>query len=381
MNKKVFVSGCFDIIHSGHIEFFENASKYGDLYVCIGSDNTVKELKGKYPVHNQYERKFIIDSIKFVKECTISTGTGILDFKYQLKKISPDIFIVNEDGDSPLKKNLCIKNKIDYKVFKRSPKKNLPKKSSTQIKKQITIPFRIDLAGGWMDQFYINKLNPGSVITISIEPNYDFNLRSGMATSTRNKAIELWNSRLPLDELEKTSKILFSYENPPGTEIISGSQDSIGIVYPGVNKLNYDNNYWPIKIDSINSEKTIKFIENCLYLIPLNPRLNSYDVLKTTRISKKNAKILADSSEKLWGSIINHDLSKFGKAFLESFNAQVKMFPNMLNKEILSKINIYKDKCIGYKISGAGGGGYLILVSDKEIKNAIKIKIRRKNNF
>jgi galactokinase/mevalonate kinase-like predicted kinase len=57
------------------------------------------------------------------------------------------------------------------------------------------------------------------------------------------------------------------------------------------------------------------------------------------------------------------------------------MFPNMLNKEILSKINIYKDKCIGYKISGAGGGGYLILVSDKEIKNAIKIKIRRKNNF
>ena len=57
------------------------------------------------------------------------------------------------------------------------------------------------------------------------------------------------------------------------------------------------------------------------------------------------------------------------------------MFPNMLNNEILSKINIYKDKCIGYKISGAGGGGYLILVSDKEIKNAIKIKIRRKNNF
>ena len=66
MNKKVFVSGCFDIIHSGHIEFFENASKYGDLYVCIGSDNTVKELKGKYPVHNQYERKFILDSIKFI---------------------------------------------------------------------------------------------------------------------------------------------------------------------------------------------------------------------------------------------------------------------------------------------------------------------------
>ena len=139
MNKKVFVSGCFDIIHSGHIEFFENASKYGDLYVCIGSDNTIKELKGKYPVHNQYERKFIIDSIKFVKECRISIGTGILDFKNELKRISPDIFIVNEDGDSPLKNNLCIKNKIDYKILKRTPKKNLPKKSSTKIKKQISV--------------------------------------------------------------------------------------------------------------------------------------------------------------------------------------------------------------------------------------------------
>jgi len=379
MIKKVFVSGCFDSIHSGHIEFFKNASKYGDLYVCIGSDNTIKELKGKYPLFNQNERKFMIDSIRFIKECRISTGSGVLDFKDELKEISPDIFIVNEDGDSQLKRDLSKINKIEYQVFKRLPKKNFPERSSTEIKKEITIPFRIDLAGGWLDQFYINKLYSGSVITISIEPNYNFNLRSGMATSTRNKAIELWHSRLPVDELEKTSKILFSYENPPGTKVISGSQDSIGIVYPGINKLYYNNNYWPIKIDSINTEKTIKFLENCLYLIPLSPRLSSYNVLKNTNISKLNAKKLANSSEKLWNSILNHDLVGFGKAFTESFNAQVKMFPNMLNNEILNKINLYKDKCIGYKISGAGGGGYLILVSDKEIKNSVRIKIRRNN--
>ena len=379
MCKKVFVSGCFDSLHSGHIEFFKNASKYGDLYVCIGSDNTIKELKGKYPLHNQNERKFIIDSIKFIKECRISAGSGVLDFKDELQEISPDIFIVNEDGDSQVKRELCIKNKIEYKVFKRVPKKNLPKRSSTEIKKEITIPFRIDLAGGWLDQLYINKLQSGSVITISIEPNFNFNYRSGMATSTRNKAIELWNSRLPVDEFEKTSKILFSYENPPGTKIISGSQDSIGIVYPGINKLYYENNYWPIKIDSISSEKTIKFLENCLYLIPLSPRVNSYNVLKNTNISKINAKKLAISSDKLWESIISLNLLKFGEAFLESFNAQVKMFPNMLNNEMLNKISIYKDKCLGYKISGAGGGGYLILVSDKEIKNSIRIKIRRNN--
>jgi len=116
-----------------------------------------------------------------------------------------------------------------------------------------------------------------------------------------------------------------------------------------------------------------------LYLIPLSPRLSSYNVLKNTNISKLNAKKLANSSEKLWNSILNHDLVGFGKAFTESFNAQIKMFPNMLNNKILNKINLYKDKCIGYKISGAGGGGYLILVSDKEIKNSVRIKIRRNN--
>lgn len=381
MNKKVVVSGCFDLLHSGHVEFFKKASQFGDVYVCIGSDETIKDLKGKYPLINQSERKFIIESVKYVNECRISSGKGILDFKDELINISPDFFIVNEDGHYDSKLQLCEQNNIEYKIFKRTPHQKLPKRSSTELKKEITIPFRIDLAGGWLDQAYVNKFNPGSVITISIEPTIDFNLRSGMASSTRNKAIELWNSKLPKDDLEKLSKILFCYENPPGTKIISGSQDSIGIIFPGINNLYYDNNYWPKKIDSINTENEIKFIENNLSLIPLEPRRSSYNVLKNTNISKKNVEELANSSNRVWKSIIKNDLISFGKAFLDSFNAQIKMFPNMLNKDLIDKINIYKNQCIGYKVSGAGGGGYLILVSEKKIKNSIKIKIRRLNNF
>jgi len=381
MNKKVFVSGCFDLIHSGHIEFFRNAYTYGDLYVSIGSDKNIKILKGKFPVNNQYERKFIIDSIKFVKECKISNGTGILDFKDELINLKPDVFIVNKDGDSKLKYDLCKKLNIEYKVFDRVPYSNLPTKSSTEIKKNLKIPYRIDLAGGWLDQLSINSFQSGPVITISIEPNHCFNLRSGMATSTRKKAIELWDSKLPFENLEKLSKILFCYDNPPGTKIISGSQDAIGIIYPGINKLRYENDYWPKNIETCNCEKTIQFIEENLYLIPLEPRVSNYDVLKNTNISKQNAKRLAQSSKKLWKSILNHDLNNFGKYMLNSFNAQIEMFPNMINKKIIEKIDFYKKMCFGYKVSGAGGGGYLILVSDKEIKDAIKIKIRRENLF
>lgn len=46
---KVFVSGCFDLMHSGHVFFFERAAAYGDLYVAIGSDKTIRELKNGNP--------------------------------------------------------------------------------------------------------------------------------------------------------------------------------------------------------------------------------------------------------------------------------------------------------------------------------------------
>lgn len=379
--KKVLVSGCFDMIHSGHIEFFRKASKFGELYVCIGSDETIKNLKGKFPVNNQEERKFIIDSIKYVKKSIISQGSGQLDFKDELINIKPDFFIVNKDGDSDLKQNLCKKYKIEYIVLERIPKSTLPVRSSSELKKNITIPYRIDLAGGWLDQLYLNKFQSGPVITISIEPNHDFNERSGMATSTRKKAIELWGPKLPINELEKLSKILFSYENPPGKKVISGSQDSIGIIYPGINKLVYDNNYWPKNIESIYSEKNIQFIEENLYLIPLEPRVTQYDVLKNTKINKHDAKNLAIYSENTWESILDCKLENFGKNMLDSFKAQIKMFPNMINKDISKKINLYSDKCLGYKISGAGGGGYLILVSDRNIDEGFKIRIRRKNTY
>ena len=72
--KKVFVSGCFDMLHSGHVCFLENAFVYGDVYVGIGSDATIKELKGRYPITTQDERKYVLESLKFVKQCITRNG-------------------------------------------------------------------------------------------------------------------------------------------------------------------------------------------------------------------------------------------------------------------------------------------------------------------
>jgi cytidyltransferase-like protein len=77
--KKVFVSGCFDMLHSGHIRFLEKAVKYGDVYLALGSDRTLTGLKGRAPVTTERERKYMLEAIRHVKRCLISRGTEILD--------------------------------------------------------------------------------------------------------------------------------------------------------------------------------------------------------------------------------------------------------------------------------------------------------------
>ena len=72
MPKKVFVSGCFDLLHSGHIAFLEEAASYGDLYVALGSDKTVYDLKGRVPVNNEDERLYMLQSLSCVKKAFIS---------------------------------------------------------------------------------------------------------------------------------------------------------------------------------------------------------------------------------------------------------------------------------------------------------------------
>jgi len=379
MMKKVFVSGCFDLLHSGHVAFFEEAAQHGELYVGIGSDRTINQLKGRKTVNTEQERLYMIKALKVVADAWINSGSGLLDFLDDMKKFKPDIFFVNEDGHTPDKEMICRELGIEYVVSKRIPHGQLPMRSTTALRRECLIPYRIDLAGGWLDQPYVSKYHPGAVITISIEPDYEFNDRSGMSTSTRKKAIEIWQTDIPQGDLEKLAKTLFCFENPPGKTEISGSQDSLGIVLPGLNKLDYDDNYWPCKITSVYDEDILKWLENHIYLVALSPRRNAYNVLDKTDITRAKVKNLADAADKCWEAILNRDVQSFGKAFKASFEAQIAMFPNMVDEGILQTLEQQKGDAVGWKLSGAGGGGYLIFIGENPEKTrGIKIRIRRK---
>ena len=321
----------------------------------------------------------MLENLSSVKECKINRGMGIIDFLEEMDEIHPDIFLVNEDGATPEKARICAERGIEYKIFKRVPHGDLPVRSTTSLRTTCLIPFRLDLAGGWLDQPFVSKFYPGPVLTISIEPTMDFNNRSGMSSSTRNKAIELWKTEIPAGDREKLAKVLFTFENPPGTKEIAGSQDALGIVMPCLNKLNYEGGYWPTSIESADDEDVIAWIEQHLFLVTLGPRESGYSVLDNTDISEIGAKALAVAAEDCWNAIITKDVEGFGKALTASFEAQISMFPNMVTPDIMQQIENYKPLVKGWKLSGAGGGGYLVFVADKPLEHAIQLKIRRKD--
>ena len=376
-SKKVLVSGCFDLLHSGHVAFFEAAAVYGDLYVALGSDRTVTDLKGRSPVNTEQERLYMVRSIRCVKDAFISAGSGILDFADELCRIRPDFLVVNEDGNIPAKRRLCAEVGVEYVVLQREPQAGLPARSTTALRQIDQMPYRIDLAGGWLDQPFVSRHHPGNVVTVSIEPTIVFNERSGMATSTRRSALDLWGPRLPAGDPARLAKMLFCYDNPPGTREVSGSQDAIGIVFPGLARAHYTGEYWPREIDHVLDDDTLRFVEQSLVLVPLGPRDDDYDVLGNTRITPGNAQALADAADACWSALLARDLVLLGESMRASYQAQVAMFPAMCTPTVADLIARYRDRSCGWKLSGAGGGGYLILVTDKLIEDGFHIVVRR----
>lgn len=133
--KKVIATGCYDWFHSGHVRFTEEASAYGDLYVCLGSDANVRLLKGDgHPLLCEEERRYVVGSIKYVKQALVTTGSGWVDADPEIRRLKPDIYIVNEDGDKGGKREYCQQMGLEYIVLKRTPAPGLPKRSSTDLR-------------------------------------------------------------------------------------------------------------------------------------------------------------------------------------------------------------------------------------------------------
>lgn len=403
MAKKVFVSGCYDLLHSGHVEFFRQAAAYGDLYVGIGSDETILHYKNHKTLYPERERLFMVKAIRYVKDAFINAGDGVMDFIPTVEALKPDIFVVNADGSNEQKRQFCKERGIEYVVLERTPAEGLSARSSTDIKDATCrIPTRLDLAGTWIDQPYVSQYAPGWALTISLEPTFVIRDRCGLSTSTRNMIRKLWPVKLPDMDPETLAKLVFCFENDPERSdgIISGAQDSIGICVPGLARHHYDNRFWPDRIETCDDEETLSWLESRLCLIPLQPRRPGCSVVEGRQIDTSRVQALAKAADDCWNAILAHDADAFAKAYLASFEAQTAMFPGMIYPidnnatEGVGKSHDIADAIAqwsvvpgvkAWKMPGAGGGGYLALVVEdaetfcRNHAEAIPLKIRRRS--
>ena len=135
---KVMVSGCFDVIHPGHITFLTLAQAFGDLFVSAASDETILQLKQHSPLFSEDDRIFHLNAIDCVTSAFIARGEGIMDFADDMLAVRPNIYIVNDDQDHEDKRALCKKLGVEYRVMKRD-QPGWPEGSSSATRKHLEL--------------------------------------------------------------------------------------------------------------------------------------------------------------------------------------------------------------------------------------------------
>jgi hypothetical protein len=247
-------------------------------------------------------------------------------------------------------------------------------------------PYRMAFAGGWIDQPFISKLNPsppGSMVVVGIEPTYQFMERAGLATGTRRVALRLWNGRLPNRDPADLTKELYAAEND-NLKDPSGSQDMIGLIYPGINRLDFDFNHeggiFPKHIESNNDPAIAKWLAGVIYMLPVAPRPAGYNPLGVKNFDPKWIDRLGRSGKNCYDAILKKDINALGASMNECMLCWETILPqtvvhSLINIDLLDILRKYQAQYPGAMYSGCGGG-YLYIVSEKPIPNALKVTVR-----
>jgi len=251
------------------------------------------------------------------------------------------------------------------------------------------LQYRIALAGGWIDQPFISKLDPeppGSMVVVAIEPQFRWMDRAGICGSTRSIALELWGDSLPEGDPETLVKRLYEEENKDKQEP-SGSQDMIGLVYPGINRLDYDygheGGYFPVHIESSNDPGVARWLESILYVLPVNTRPEGYNPLGRKNLSAEWVRRLGGSGADCYRAILSKDTAALGASFNECMKCWHTLLPDVLehptlHPDIVSLPGYYQNNYAGAMYSGCGGG-YLFVVSETPVPGSFQVRVRTEN--
>jgi hypothetical protein len=248
------------------------------------------------------------------------------------------------------------------------------------------IPYRMAFAGGWIDQPFISKYNPnppGSMVVVGLEPTFRFMNRAGMATGTRDVVMRLWQGRLPSREPAELVRELYEAENQGKAEP-SGSQDMIGLIYPGVNRLDYDFDHqggiFPRHIESNNDPDVAQWLESVIQMAPVAPRPEGYSPLGVKNLNPAWIRRLGQTGKDCYDAIVRKDAKALGASMNECMSCWEAILPHTVRHptialDLMALLGYYQSKYPGAMYSGCGGG-YIYVVSEAPVPGALRVNVR-----
>jgi len=249
-----------------------------------------------------------------------------------------------------------------------------------------TIPYRMAFAGGWIDQPFISRHHlepPGSMVVVGLEPTFWCMQRAGMATGTRKVALELWDGALPDEKPLELVKKLYAAENEDQAEP-SGSQDMIGLIYPGVNRLDFnvehEGGIFPEHIESNNDPDVARWLEQVIHMVPVAPRPAGYNPLGAKNLDPQWIGRLGQTGKDCYDAILAKDLQGLGASMNECMACWEAILPHTVRHEtvtvdLVGILKHYQSKFAGAMYSGCGGG-YLYVVSERPVPGGFRVKVR-----
>jgi hypothetical protein len=247
------------------------------------------------------------------------------------------------------------------------------------------IPYRLALAGGWIDQPFCSRLNPappGSMVVVGVKPTFHWMERSGLATGTRAVIRGLWGS-LPRRPPEQLVEELYLAENRDKAEP-SGTQDMIGLIYPGVSRLDYDFAYrggiYPKHVETNRDPIVARWLERVLHVLPVGARPEGYNPLIEKNLDPKWIQRLGQTGKDCYDAILNSDLKALGASFNTCMACWEAILPCTVRHpavqvDLLGLLRHYQANHAGAMYSGCGGG-YLFVVSEEPVPGSFHVEIR-----
>ena len=360
--KRVMVSGCYDILHAGHVTFFEDAKAaaklmLGDevhLTVCIASDRVIRSLKGREPSSPQSNRKKVIEALHIVDSVLIGDDEPEhMNFASDLKRYGYHALVCTEDDKYQEEKTrMCEQMEIPYLILDKRPPECEPMSTTIARRKASLpahVPLRVDFAGGWLDVPQYAR-DDGYIVNCAISPtvsldDWQYEKRSGLGGSAAHSMLR--------------------GEDPIEAELqLAGWQDPAIIQETGVC-------VWkPGPKPRLYLKSNGEWLRGRMALMWTGKHHDTKHLLTRER----NYEAIAKASREAAGAVLTADVMKLGWAVHQTYEAQLAegMEPIVVDgpeaeldvKEICAK-----------KYVGSGHGGYVLyLFKEREHRDMFVYK-------